>query len=413
MPDAPITARLVTRPFVVVSVATFAFFAAVGVLMPVLPRYVKDGLGGSNFEVGLLLTAYGVAAVACRPVLTWFAGRFGSRSMMITGGTAGAIVLALHPLARSIAPLVVLRMAMGVSEALLFVGAATIVNELAPAHRRAEAASYFSVAVFAGLGLGPLVGEALADGAHFTRAFMVAAAACATAAVASLAVDRQPVIAVTAERGERRRLLHPAGVVTGGVLALAMVGYTGWAAFLPLRADEVGGDAGGMFLAYSILVLVLRLAGARVPERVGLGRCAAVALVFIGGALVLMSAVSGSAGLWLGTLALGCGISLLYPSLMAITVNAVSDAERPAVIATFTMFFEVGGAIGGVILGGVASFGGYRAAFGVGGLISLVALVPLWTAVLAPRRARSAAIAPMRAMAMAASANTASGPSAS
>ena len=43
----------------------------------------------------------------------------------------------------------------------LFVGAATLVADLAPPERRAEAASYFSVAVFGGLGIGPIIGEAV------------------------------------------------------------------------------------------------------------------------------------------------------------------------------------------------------------------------------------------------------------
>jgi MFS family permease len=391
--DAPSDARLVTRPFVVVSAATFAYFVAIGVLLPTLPRFVKDGLGGSSVGVGASVTAYGIAAVACRPGLSWWARRFGPRSMMSAGALAATLLLLLHPFVRSLLPLVGLRMGMGVAEAMLFVGAATIVNDLAPASRRAEAASYFSVAVFAGLGFGPVVGEALASQAHYTRAFLVAAVCTLVAFAVSRLVQESPAIDAGAPTSPspgqaRHRLVHPAGLVTGVVLAMAMIGYTGWMTFLPLRADEVGAAAGGLFLFYSCSVLVLRLAGARIPERVGLGRCAAVALVFIGVGLLLSAVVPGAAGLWAGVFVLSVGISLLYPSLMAISVNSVSDAgERAAVVATFTMFFEVGGALGGVLLGGVAAGAGYQGAFLAGGLIALAGLVPLWRYVILPRRA--------------------------
>ena len=43
----------------------------------------------------------------------------------------------------------------------MFVGVATAAQDLAPDHRRGEAASYFSVALYGGLALGPLIGEAL------------------------------------------------------------------------------------------------------------------------------------------------------------------------------------------------------------------------------------------------------------
>jgi MFS family permease len=392
---APSNTRLVTRPFVLVSASTFAYFVAIGVLLPTMPRFVKDGLGGSSVAVGATVTAYGIAAVACRPGLSWWARRFGPRSMMSAGALAATLILLMHPLVRSMVPLIGLRMAMGVAEAMLFVGAATIVNDLAPAARRAEAASYFSVAVFAGLGFGPVVGEALASQAHYTRAFLVAAFCTFVAFGVSRLVPPSPAVAPSAVSPSssspsptRHRLVHPAGLVTGVVLAMAMIGYTGWMTFLPLRADEVGAAAGGLFLFYSGSVLVLRVAGARVPERVGLGRCAAVALVFIGVGLVLSAVVPGAAGLWAGVLVLSVGISLLYPSLMAISVNSVSDAgERAAVVATFTMFFEVGGALGGVLLGGVAAGAGYQGAFLAGGLIALAGLVPLWRLVIVPRRA--------------------------
>jgi len=393
-PQAP--QRLVTGRFLVVSAATLAYFVSVGVLLPTLPRYVKDGLGGSNVAVGAMVTAYGVAAVLCRPAVAWWGRRFGERSMMLAGAVSTAGILALHPLAQSIGSLLGLRMAMGLSEALLFVGAATIINNLAPANRRAEAASYFSVAVFLGLGLGPVAGDALADQGRYTAAFLLAAVAALVAFAIAFGAPRSHG-AAPAEPGAKARLIHPAGVVTGMVLASAMIGYTGWNTFLALRADEVATAAGTLFLSYSIFVLLLRLFGAKVPERVGLGRCAAAALVLIGTALVAMWALPGAFGLWAGTFVLAAGISLLYPSLMAITVNSVPASERTAVVAPFTMFFEVGGAVGGLILGGVAAVAGYRGAFLAGGLFALGGLAVLWRNVIVPRRAAASVLAPVPA----------------
>ena len=45
---------------------------------------------------------------------------------------------------------------------------------MSPRDRRAEGASYFSVAVFGGIGMGPIIGEALLDDTNFERAFVVA-----------------------------------------------------------------------------------------------------------------------------------------------------------------------------------------------------------------------------------------------
>ena len=49
----------------------------------------------------------------------------------------------------------------------LFVGAATSISDLAPPGRGAEAASYFSVAVFGGLGIGPVISESVIGSDRF------------------------------------------------------------------------------------------------------------------------------------------------------------------------------------------------------------------------------------------------------
>jgi MFS family permease len=150
---------LVTAPFVLLTVATFLFFGSVGLMVPTLPRFVRSGLGGSDRAVGVVVAAYSAAAILCRPFLAWFARVAGYRAMVLWGGLGGALFQGLLALVHHLFLLVVLRVAAGVAEALLFVGVATVVNEIAPVSRRAEAASLNSVGVFLGLGLGPVLGS--------------------------------------------------------------------------------------------------------------------------------------------------------------------------------------------------------------------------------------------------------------
>jgi MFS family permease len=401
--------------FIAVTVSTFFYFAAVGVLLPVLPRLVRDGLAGSKWQVGLMTTVYSAAAVACRPFLSWFTRRFGRRLLLLWGALFGAVCMAATIPVHSVTALLVLRVTAGVAEAMFFVGSATIVTELAPAARRAEATSYNSVGVFTGIGLGPVLGDWIGRDGHFGRAF-AAAALCALAAfLIGLAVEPDrpagprplppmpsrpmpsrptPSPRVESEPGtsggRRRRapLAHPGGLATGSALALAIAGYAGWSAFLALRADEIGHvNAGSVYLLYSVLTLAFRLLGAKVPERVGIGRCGAASFVMFTLALGSAALVDGAPGLWISAVLMSVGVALLYPSLLALTVAGVDDAhDRAAVITTFTMFFEVGGALGGVVLGQVAQHTSYQGAFGAGAVIGALGLPVMWFAVLAPRR---------------------------
>ena len=395
-PERPET--LFGRAFVLVTISTFAYFVGVGVLLPVLPRLVKTGLGGSNWHVGLMTAAYSASAIACRPFLAWFTRRFGRRLLMLGGSAFGAIGMAAAVPVHAVLPLVVLRVLAGVAEAMFFVGAATIVTELAPAARRAEATSYNSVGVFSGLGLGPVVGDWLARDAHYGRAFALAGlCAVVSFGFALLVPADRPALGAPVGRSA---LFHRRGLGTGSALALAIAGYAGWSAFLALRADEIGQvNVGSVFLLYSVLTLLFRLFGARVPERVGLGRCASASFVMFTVALLSAALADGAAGLWISAVLISIAVALMYPALLALTIDDVHDAhERAEVLTTFTMFFEVGGALGGVVLGQVAQWTSYQGAFGAGALLSALALPVVWFTVLAPRRAQLRRAPPTRAV---------------
>ena len=60
---------------------------------------------------------------------------------------------------------------------------------------------------------------------------------------------------------------------------------------------------------------------------------------------------------------IGVGAAFMYPSLMALAVNRVDEADRPAVISSFTMFFEIGTVAGGLVLGVLAELTTKRVAF--------------------------------------------------
>ena len=83
--------------------------------------------------------------------------------------------IALYGVVEAVPYLVAVRMLTGLGEAAFFVGAATMITDLAPMSRRGEALSYWSVAVYGGLAFGPPLGELVLDHDHYTRTWLVAA----------------------------------------------------------------------------------------------------------------------------------------------------------------------------------------------------------------------------------------------
>src|SRR5436305_10862009 len=151
--------RLLTPAFVEITSSALCYFIAIGVVIPVLPRYVEDSLGGGGTAVGLSVGAFAVSAALLRPAVGRLGDARGRKILVLAGGSIAGISMLGYTLATTIPLLILMRLLTGVGEAAMFVGAATAVQDLAPSSRRGEAASYFSVAVYGGLALGPLLGE--------------------------------------------------------------------------------------------------------------------------------------------------------------------------------------------------------------------------------------------------------------
>jgi hypothetical protein len=193
---------------------------------------------------------------------------------------------------------------------------------------------------------------------------------CVAAALIALGAPNRVAGVVTAPVDGEARGFHRAALLPGLVLACGIGGFAAFNAFLPTHAEALGMPASVPFLVYSVLCLSLRFVGARLPERLGLGNALMAALVGISGGLLLLALLDHPSGVYLGTAVLAFGMALLYPSLMAFAVNSVTEPERARVLASFTMFFEVGTVVGGLLLGSVARFGGEQGAFAGGAILA-------------------------------------------
>jgi MFS family permease len=363
--------RMITPTFVAVTLSTFAYFMTLGSLLPTLPRFIERELGGGSIAVGFGIGTFAIAAAALRP----FAGRLGDlrgRRILVVGGSAlvGASVLA-YTVADGLPLLLTLRFVTGIGEAAMWVGAATAIQDMAPEARRAEAASYFSVALYAGLAFGPLVGEAIVKAHGYDPLFVAAAASAFVAsalgifAPSTIPADPQPF-----------RLLHPAAIAPGGILLLGLLPFVGFGTYISLYGPSVGIEhVAPLLLLYGGLVLVIRVVAAKLPDRLGWQRASTGALLMLGGAGVLMAAWGAAAGLWVATFGLALGMSLLFPALLSAAVADVPPNERSQAVGTFSLAFDLANGLGPVVLGGVVAISSYRGAFGVSGLLAFAGLL--------------------------------------
>ena len=368
--------RLVTPVFLLITLSTFAYFVSVGAIIPVLPRYVEGPLGGTQLNVGLAVGAFSIAAVVLRPLAGRIGDTKGRSILIICGGVAVALSTAAFVTVDSMAPLMALRILTGLGEAFFYVGAASAVNDLAPEGRRGEAVSFFSLALYSGLAVGPVVGETVLSAASFDAVWLVSAGAGVVAGLIGIFIPETRAAEHIGPGNDR--LIHPAGLLPGAVLATSVWGLSGFNAFVPLYALDLGMDGSRIaFVIFSAVVLTIRLFGARLPDRFGARRTARTSLAVSAAGLVAMGLLQSTAGLLLGTVVFAVGQALAFPALMTLAVSATPPAERGAVVGTFTAFFDLAFGLGAVTLGAISEALGYPGLFVSAGVVAMAGMIAL------------------------------------
>ncbi|HEX5825131.1 MAG TPA: MFS transporter, partial [Candidatus Limnocylindrales bacterium] len=289
---------LITPAFLSLALATLVFFIAAGIVLPIVPRFAERELRLSPAEVGIAIAVFAVASLVVRPLVGWSTDRYGRRPALIAGAAISVVALVLHLAASSLGLLVVARALFGAGEAAFLVAGLAAASDLAPAERRGEALSFFSLSLYLGLAIGPLIGEAALGFGSYPAVWLVAAAIAAAGLVfAWLMPETEPV----GRPPEGVRLLHPAGIVPGILIFLGVFGMAGFLAFVPVYVDEVGLAASVPLGIYAGIVVVLRLVGARLPDRFGAVRLSGSALVATAAGLAIIGSVPTAIGLIVGT----------------------------------------------------------------------------------------------------------------
>lgn len=382
----PDDATLLTPRFVTIVAAAWLYFLSFFVLVPVLPRHVSGELGGSDLAVGVVSTAFAISALVVRPSLGRLGDRRGRRVLFVGGALLSAASIAPYGLADAIWVLFVLRLIGGVGEAAAFVGAATAIQDLAPDHRRGEATSLFSLAIYGGIGLGPALGEWVWQAGGFDAAVAVSVTLGLVATVLGLAIPAAP--PTTAAPTERPRglrgVLHPAAINPGAVLAGSLIGFVGFTTFLAPHVDRIAGggegsgNAGPAFVLYAAIVVVVRLFFAKLPDRLGARTGGTLALGSIAVGLAIIAAVPNLVGVYLGTAVLAMGVAFNYPTLFLLVMADTEPEDRSHAVASFGFFFDLPNAVGGLVLGAViGGLGSERWGYAVGAAFAAIALARL------------------------------------
>ena len=364
--DLPSLRRpLLTRPFVMLSIADLAYFTAFGVAVFALPLYVTGPLGGDKAGAGLAFGAFAVSALLLRPYAGRLSDTVGRQPLLVAGALLAAAALGLTAIVDSLWLVVALRLLAGVAEAAFFVASFAALADLAPPERMGEALSYNSLGLYLGLALGPPLGELMMERQGFPTAWVGAAllAVLAATLVAGVGETRS---ARLVEPG-RHRLIHRAAIAPSLAFLASLLPAGGLLSLVALHATDLGlRDPSLPLLLYGATVVVGRVVFAKVPDRLPPLALGSVALAAIAGGLMIMAGWTTPVGLLTGTVVAAVGITFSTPAFFAAIFATAGPAERGAASGTASLFMDLGLGFGPIGLGLVAQGAGIPVALAAG-----------------------------------------------
>jgi len=364
--------RLFTPAFVALTLSELAYFTAGGLLIGLTTFFVTGPIGEDESGVALVVAAFTLTALLLRPYAGRLADRRGRRPLLIGGGALFAVVILGHLLASDMPTLIVLRLLWGVAEAFYFVAAFAALADLAPPGRTGEALSFNSLALYLGLALGPLLGQALLEMGGFAAAWIGGFALGIAATVLAVWLPETMPPAPAGSVGSTG-IFHRQALGPGLALFTGTVAMSGYLLLVGPHADGIGLDAWSVtFLLFGAVVIVLRLAFATLPDRVPPLRLGGAALALAGTGLVVVAATGGVVGLLVGTTLLAAGVAFMTPALFAATFVRVPAEERGVASGTMSFLIDLGFGVGPFVMGFVAASSGTPLAFVIGAAVALV-----------------------------------------
>ena len=367
----------VSRPgvaFAGVFAVTFLGLLAVGAVLPVLPRYVRGPLDAGDIAVGVVIGSYAITGLLLRPFAGRLADHRGRKPTVLLGSVLVALGGFMYLLPLGVPGLVASRLVLGAGEGTVFTASSAWVVDLAPPDRRGRVIGLYGLSVWAGLSVGPLVGELILHGAGYTAVWFFAGA---SPLLGALIATRLPdPFHARPEADEHHALIEREAIRPGTALALSSIGYATVAAFVVLHLEARGvGHGATVFGAFATMVVLTRLVGGDLPDRIGPVRVAIAAAVVEAVGLATIGLAHGLPAALAGALAMGAAFSLLYPSLSLIVVSRVPDTRRGAALGTFTAFFDAGVGLGAPLAGLAAALSSYEGAFFMAAVLALVSAV--------------------------------------
>lgn len=377
-----------TSTFALICGAQFFGSAQHALLQPTFPLYIT-ALGGTPFQVGLVIACFAVTSVTFRPLIGGWADQWSEAGVSFCGLTllALAVLLCFVPLAELTMFANALR---GIGWAAMSAAGYSMLALHAPPHRRGEASGYYSGVQASGTILFPAVALWLIDAQSggfsvvFAAAVVLAAFGAAISATLMRRTPRKDHANRAAETGAWwQEILNVLDreIILASVLSFAShVTFPAVASFLVLYARDIGVDNIGWFYVASGTTSILsRPLLGKVSDNIGRRRALLACFILQTVALIALAQATGLFVLIISGVLYMVGLAMSSSTTLAIAMEQAKPERRGRAMATFSIALPLSNGVGALICGSLVQWFGFywmylaSAVFAAIGLVVTVA----------------------------------------
>jgi DHA1 family multidrug resistance protein-like MFS transporter len=384
---------------IILLLSVFIALLGIGIIVPIMPDFATR-LGASGTSLGLMIAAFSLTRGFFQPIVGSYSDRWGRKGFLIAGLFIYGLVGLIMPEAESVANLIIIRTFHGFGSAMIMPVAMAYVSELAPSGEEGRYMGLLNIAIFSGIGGGPMLGGFFADLWGMSSAFY-AMAVLSFLAMGLLLIKLPNMIdkKITPETG--LGIYRAMGRVfanrrTNGILLARMTTMfimVPTMAFLPLLMHQKFGSTGmmiGLIISVRTLInAVLQVPCGRLADRHDKLSLLTIGCLIISLIMVLVPLAADFTQLLLLFAVLGAGEALIWPVLGALATEEGRVYGHGTMMGVFNLAMSSGIFFGSLGAGWVMDFWGLRWSFITIGIIvlflSLFAIEMIRSGSLAPR----------------------------
>lgn len=360
----------------------------VGIIAPILSVYAIE-LGATGVTIGLMVAGFSIARGILQPIVGNYSDRLGQKRFLVAGLVTYAVAAVTYTFAGSVGHLVLIRLFHGVGSAMTVPMAMAIMAGMSPKGKEGRYMGIFNVAMFAGIGGGPLVGGVFRDLWGMNSAFY--AMAITSLLAMTLVLILLPARAQGQENRPRSGILTTLKSMLGnrkisGTLLLQLAAMPIMSlcfGYLPILMTRVigatGFEIGAVVAIRTITNTILQPVFGRMADKghklliLGAGSAVVSVLLFF-----VPSAISLVQFLVLFLL-IGAAEAAIWPTLGSYVVEEGRNYGQGSMMGVFNMAVSAGILIGSMGGGLLMDLSGIEFAFyGVGAFLAMCAVISIW-----------------------------------